>query len=120
LVLLLLLLPHLGQFFPELFYLFSDKNEGGFQIRGKKITACISQTALSVFCLNPFLVMIYIAKGILQRFVIPLLPVIRILSRVPMEYVTFRALIICNDDPIMPGGTTVDCGVVVVQLENVI
>ena len=52
------------------------------------------QTALSVFCLNPFLVVIYIAKGILQRFVIPLLPVKRILPRVTMEYVTVRALII--------------------------
>ena len=60
----------------------------------KKITACIMQTALSVFCLNPFLVVIYIAKGILQRFVIPLLPVKRILPRVTMEYVTVRALII--------------------------
>ena len=78
------------------------------------------QTALSVFCLNPFLVVIYIAKGILQRFVIPLLPVKRILPGVPMEYVTVRALIICNNDPIVPGDATVDCSIVVVQLENVI
>ena len=69
---------------------------------------------------KPLLVAVDIPKCVFKWCVLPPLPVKRVLPRVPMEYITVRALVVWNNDPLVPGDSTVDCGVMVIQLKNVI
>ena len=67
---------------------------------------------------KPLFMAVDIAQRVFQRLKMPQLPVVWIFPGMPVEYITRRAAVIRDDDPVMPRPAAVDRHIVMVHLKN--